>query len=147
MARQWRAPRVRIVEDGNGRPQPIPDFASLFGGVPVLGKRAVEGLADALGANGELLPLRCDETAFWAFNVLSIVDILDAERSSGDWFAPGRLMTLERLVARSPAPKDLPPIFKLPEKLKGGVLITQDFVDAATGLGLRGLDPQPLGRV
>jgi hypothetical protein len=146
MAETWRAPPVRFAPPRTHDGALKPDFASLFGAVPILSRKAVNALGEVLGSHGELLPLRLDD-GYWAFNVLSTIDLLDEQRSSGDWFAPGRLVTLRRLVARTPILEVLPPIFKLPQWRKGRALLTQSFLDAAHQHGLSGLDARPVGTV
>jgi hypothetical protein len=142
MAENWLAPAVRLRPDEVRRGNPPGDFASLFGGVPILGRRAVDVLGAELEPHGELLPLEDD---YWAFNVLTLADVLDAERSEGDWFAPGRMSNLRRLVTRDDLADPLPAIFKLPQWRKGRPLITAELVEEIERHGLTGLAPQQVG--
>lgn len=145
MAATWSAPRVRVAPNTPRGDVPLPDFASLFGAVPIVSQRVVEAFDGELESQGELLGLRCDDGNYWAFNVVSTVDLLDEAQSTGDWFDRGRLMTLTRLIARRPVPDDVPPIFKLPQWRKGRALVTQAFIDTVRKHRLSGLDPRPVG--
>jgi hypothetical protein len=142
MAESWPAPAVRLRPDELRRGVPQGDFASLVGGIPALGSRAVEALGAQLEPHGELLPLGGD---YWAFNVLALADVLDEERSEADWFAAGRMSNLRRLVARNDLTEPLPPIFKLPQWRKGRALITAKLAEEIERHGLTGLDPRQVG--
>jgi hypothetical protein len=139
MAGDWPAPAVRLRDEGT----PPGDFASLFGAVPILGRRALDVLGKRLEPHGELLPLQGED--YWAFNVLALADVLDEERSEADWLAPGRMSDLRRLVAREEAAGPLPPIFKLPQWRKGRPLLTGELVELVRREGLTGLDPRQVG--
>ena len=138
MAGDWPAPAVRLRPEGT----PPGDFASLFGAVPILGRRAVDALGAQLEPHGELLPLT---DGYWAFNVLTLADVLDEERSEGDWLAPGRMSDLRRLVVRDDVREPLPPIFKLPQWRKGRPLFTAGLAEQIERHGLTGLDPRQVG--
>lgn len=140
-------PRVRLTASQAGEELLSADFLYLVGGIPVLSDRAVEVTRGMLEHCGELLPLRCDDGDYSAFNVLNILDVMDEEQSEADYLGPGRLVSLRHLVARRPLPDELSPVFKLPQWLKGRALITQRFVDLVLANQLRGLDPRPVGEI
>lgn len=145
MAADWPEPEIRVSATARNAGLPLPDFASLFGAVPVVSHRVADVFGRALAAQGELLPLRGETTEYCALNVTATVDLMDEDRSVGDWFGPGRLMTLKELVPNRRTCDRLPPIFKLPQWRKGSALVTQDFVDNARKHQLSGLAPRAVG--
>lgn len=140
MAAAWAAPTVTFRPDS--RELPVGAFAALFGGVVAFGAAAMAALDEHLAPFGEWLPLRGER--YWTFNTLAEADILDPARSKADYFAPGRIMDLQRLVLRRPVPRSLPMIFKLPEWKDGRALITAEFLRLVEERRLTGLDPGTL---
>jgi hypothetical protein len=139
MADTWRTPEVRFWQDARGD-ELRGDFPSLVGFMPAFSGRAKESMGVLLEGAGEWLPLRCNEGDYWAFNVLAVADVMDEGRSQGEYLAPGRLLTLDKLALRGPASVAVGPIFKLPQWLKGSALVTQRFVDLVISARLTGLD-------
>ncbi|MCP9492038.1 MAG: hypothetical protein MSC31_19505 [Solirubrobacteraceae bacterium MAG38_C4-C5] len=139
MAATWPAPRIRLSEAAARSGAPLPDFASIFGAVPVLSQAALNALRPKLDDVGELLPLGCAAAEYWALNVTSVVDLMDEARSLGDWFGPGRLMNLRQLMQKDGASAALPLSFKLPQWRKGRALLTDEFMNIVEAHGLTGL--------
>src|SRR5688572_30597689 len=54
---------------------------ALLGTIPVFSERAALVLSDVLKANGELLPLEYSRQPYFAYNVTTVVDALDEDRS------------------------------------------------------------------
>lgn len=140
MTATWPEPRVLLSEAAVRSARPLPDFASVFGAVPVLSEAAVRALWPKLDGAGELLPLRGGPAPYWALNVTAVFDVMDEARSTGDWFGPGRLMDLRELVRKDDASSSAPTaIFKLPQWRKGRALLTDEFMSIAEKQGLTGL--------
>jgi hypothetical protein len=134
MAPTWVPPRVR------GRVSPSNDYPCINLSIPAFSRRAVDALRDFLEPNGELLPLVSSVGEYYAYNVTTVVDVLDHERSDIDWYndkhdtafeirryecLPGRLTGLS--------------IFRLVEN-SVSTFVHQVFVDRVRQHGLRGFD-------
>jgi hypothetical protein len=82
LGERWSPPVV------TGRVNAYNDYPGLDGIYPVFSERAVRVLEDLLRPNGELLPLRADLDAAYAFfNITAIVDALDRERSTCEFWS------------------------------------------------------------
>lgn len=148
MAATWPSPRIRLSEGATRSGAPLPDFASVFGAVPLLSAAAVEALRPQIDDAGELLPLFGAPEPYWALNVTSVVDLMNETCSSGDWFGPGRLMNLRQLVLKQGFSPALPLGFKLPQWRKGRVLLTDEFMKIVeahelSGLAARAITAEP----
>ena len=143
MAADWRDPRVRITPVQAGREQLVGDFPDLAGAIVVLSGTAVHALGGLLEGHGELLRLESDDGEYWAYNVLTTVDLMAEDVSEAEYLAPGRMLLLRSLTPRRDV-GPLPPIFKLPLWTKGSALVTDELLDAVIANGLTGLDPRPL---
>jgi hypothetical protein len=69
-----------------GRVQPHNDYPCVNLTVPAFNRRAVDALRDFLEPNGELLPLVSSVGEYYAYNITTVVDCLDHERSEIEWF-------------------------------------------------------------
>lgn len=78
-AHLWKPTRVV------GNVQPWNDFPTIGFNVPAFSRRAVDALRDLLEPNGEILPLVSDVGEYYAYNVTTIADVLDVERSDITW--------------------------------------------------------------
>jgi len=122
LARLWKPQRVE------GRVLPFNDFPGVDI-LPAFSRRAVDALRDFLEPNGELLPLVSNVGEYYAYNITTIVDILDREKSEITWSKddPDIAITVYRYEC-------------LPEKMTGltifsiveaftSTFVTQAFVD------------------
>jgi len=112
---RWHSPSmsfIRASEDGAGRN--YSDFPWLLHNVLVLRERIMAGLRPTLMEYGEFLPLTCEEPV-WLYNVTSIVDALDEERSTIVRFDDGGILNIERHVFKPDAIGELQ-IFSLPRR-------------------------------
>lgn len=136
----WAPIRVRLVkEDQQGRQLASADMPWLGKHAPVLKKKASSALGPVVATNGELLPLACDEVELAVYNVTTVVDALDLERSALVKFpSSGRVMKVESHVFRPDRVKNVR-AFKVPELLRGPVFVTDDVVSAAQGAPLIGV--------
>ena len=108
------------------------DFPCLSLLISAFSRRAVDVLREFLEPNGELLPLKSAHGEFYAYNVTTVVDALDRERSEVDWLSddPGpwdaraiRIIHYEFIYEKV---KDLT-VFRIPE-WAGNDLVTSEFV-------------------
>ena len=134
MATSWTPWKVEL-----GRPEgyenlPMGDFPLLAFHVPVFNERAAERLQPLLVGNGELLPLLCDEGSFFAYNVTTVLDALDIEKSIVIRFADGGI---QDVIRHEFVPEKLiSPIFKIPQV--PDVFVTDEFQDAVIKHELEG---------
>jgi hypothetical protein len=141
MAASWQPLLVEILRDARHRNRPRSDFPA-FGGDPVFSKRAIEALRDLLEPNGEILPLRCHEGTYFAYNVTRLVDALDEARSELERFSSGRIMWIERPVF-FPVRIASEVIFKIPQS-PNRTFVTDRFAQRIQEQGLVGFDLQPV---
>ena len=139
----WRPLRVeRITGDDRevigGMPTgPLTDFPK-FSFLPCFSGRAADALRDVLDANGELLPLLCDEGGFYAYHILTQVPALDEARSEVARIL-GRIAMIHRYEFL-PSLLDGLTIFRLTREQGGVDLVTAPFVDRVVQAGLTGFD-------
>jgi hypothetical protein len=112
------------------------DFPLLISAVPVFTERAVALLEPLLTGNGELLPLVCDEGSYFAYNVTTVLDALDVERSSLLRFTSGEIMNITHHEF-FPG-KVTSPIFKIPQTPLMDVFVTEEFRAAVSKHNLKG---------
>jgi hypothetical protein len=138
-AGSWRPVQMRLVkEDEQGRQLRFSDIPWLGTHAPVLRETGSCALGSALLTDGELLPLWCDDAELTVFNVTTVLDALDLDRSDVVRFpSSGRIM-----MVRSHAFRRIPSgirAFKVPELLRGPVFVTEEVVAAASDADLRGV--------
>jgi hypothetical protein len=137
----WAPPVMRMAEadEGSGRPS-YSDFPWLGEHAPILKKPAVDALAPVLTQYGQLLPLEGEHV--WLFNVTTILEALDKEKSDIVYFDDGDILDIERHVFK----RDIigtNEIFKLPGRAST-VYTTDRFVDRVRGASLRGVAFAPV---
>lgn len=139
--RNWAPPVMRMVEtdEGSGESS-YSDFPWLGEHAPILKKPAVDALAPVLTQYGQLLPLEGEPV--WLFNVTTIVDALDKQKSHIVYFDDGDILDIERHVFRTDV-IGTTEIFKLPGRASA-VYATDRFVDRVWGAGLRGVAFAPV---
>ena len=141
----WRWTPIKVVPtDEDSADAELADFA-LLGTIPVFSKNAVSALQGTLLRHGELLPLRSEYGAFYAFNVRVVRDALDEERSELTRFANGEVMAIRRFEFRAEPLEDIE-IFKIPQKKRSFVLVTEEFVQRVSAAHLDGFDFTELWR-
>lgn len=104
----------------------------------VFSKRAVDTLGDLLKKNGELLPIQTTSGEYFAFNLLTVADVLDASNSNVSYSShyAGRADRIERFSFREKRLDELA-IFRIPEQ-PNEIYVTQQFVDTVESRGLNG---------
>lgn len=141
--RAWTAPRLaglwtprKVV----GRVRSFNDYPCVDLMVPAFSRRAIDALRGFLEPNGELLPLVSPVGEYYAYNATTVVDALDEDASDIDWLdqtlgVPFRINKYAFDCARLKGA----PIFRIVQDTIS-VFVSQDFVDAATAVGLKGMD-------
>jgi hypothetical protein len=132
MAQTWTPQRVF------GQVKPHNDYPCVNLTVPAFSRRAVEALRAFLEPNGELLPLVSSVGEYYAYNITTVVDILDHQRSEIKWFQGGHDIAL-RIMRYDCIPEKLVglSIFRLVEK-PASTFVHQMFVDRVRQHGLQG---------
>lgn len=137
----WAPQVMRMVEAEQGAEEPsYSDFPWLGEHAPILKKPAVDALAPVLTQYGQLLPLKGENV--WLFNVTTVLDALDREKSAIVYFDDGDILDIERHVFK----KDIigaAELFKLPMRASA-VYVTGRFVEQVRGSGLRGVSFDPV---
>ena len=148
MGEDWTSQRILIErerEHHRGRLNRS-DFPS--GTAPAFSRRATDGLRDLLVTCGEFLPTICDEGEYFFFNVTTVCDILDEERSRIHR-SRGTVLDIHRHVFKKNATlKPANVMFKLPCRPSGSaVYVTDRFVERVQALGLIGLRVDQVGAI
>jgi hypothetical protein len=139
--RDWAPPVMRMVEAENEAEEPsYSDFPWLGEHAPILRKPAVDALAPVLSQYGQLLPLKGENV--WLFNVTTVLDALDKEKSGIVYFDDGDILDIERHVFKTDV-IGTAEIFKLPRRASA-VYVTGSFVDKIRRAGLRGVAFAPV---
>ena len=138
---RWSPIEVQVLRDeAMNKDLPAGDYPSLIPYVPVASKRAVQALEELLKGNGEILPLRCREGEYFAFNVTRMADVLDEVHSEVTRFeGSGRIMRIVRHHFREEGLEYLD-VFKLPQLRRSHVYVTDRFVRRVAETGLLGFD-------
>ncbi len=121
-----------------GRVDPREDYPCVNLTIPAFSRRAVDALRAFLEPNGELLPLISRVGEYYVYNVTTVADILDHEKSDIEW--PPATRVIARQIRRYEC---------IPEKMAGLSIfrlveephltfVHQVFVDRVRQHGLQG---------
>ncbi len=136
IAANWQPITVAPVPDRDQRDLPLGTCAMMDGFIPVLSPGAVSALMPMLATNGELVPVNLLNVQWHAFNTTTLLDALDHDHSSVEYFAgTKRPMWIEHYVFRPGAITR--PIFKLPD-VSAPVFTTEEFKAAYIAARLTG---------
>jgi hypothetical protein len=135
----WRPVRMEVWKGEKGK-ELEPDFATWIG-VPLFAERAVQALGDVLTANGELLPLNTTEGRWFAYNVLTVFDALDEERSVLARLSNGAVYDVREYVFH-PERLQGATVFTIPQSTE--VLVTDTLKELVEAAGLRGIRCSPV---
>ncbi len=131
----WR--QVDLEYDPDSMHLPVGDFPSiLLPHIPVFSVRAAKSLEPLLRNNGELLPLRCSDDTYFAFNVTSVVPALSKD-SDIRYFPSGKIMDVKRYVIEQQRLTS-EAIFKLIEVPLMDVFVSDTFLKTVQRLELCG---------
>jgi len=131
MAESWMSPRFEL----NRKSGKLKDFVSWELTVPVVSARAKQCLEKVCAGSVEFLPLGVIKgTDYYAINVLTVLDVLDEQRSDADYFN-GKMVALRKAKFRA-LPPSIPTIFKVPQW--SSVYVARPFAEAVVANKLTG---------
>jgi hypothetical protein len=123
----WVPLEVQLIAQDNHRKLLFGDYPLLSLHIPVFSQRAVTVLGPCLENYGELLPLSCQDGVFYAFNVTTMLDVLDVKNCVLNLF-PGtsRILDVRKYAfyAEGIVGKE---IFKVPQVPLMDVFTTDSF--------------------
>lgn len=124
-----------------GRVRRFNDYPCVNLAIPAFSRRAVDALRDFLAPNGELLPLVSSIGEYYAYNITTVADILDEEKSEFDWLTglPRDVTNIWEIDRYECVPEKMAgqSVFRLAEK-PTSVFVTQPFVDRVMEYDLKG---------
>lgn len=121
-----------------GSVRPFNDYPCINLIVPCFSRNAVDVLRDLLEPNGELLPVVSTDGEYFAYNVLTVRNVLLIEESKIRWNEkPDHASRIERFVC-DPALVEPLSIFLLP--MINNIMVTERFVSRVREAGLRGMN-------
>ena len=138
----WRPFEVEYDEESIHLPNG--DFPSMsLPHIPLFAARATEALHPLLSSNGELLPLTLDQENYFAFNVHTLVDALNREKSDLVYYPSGRVLDVNSYVLRGER-MGSEAIFKLPDTALMDVFVTDKFLRVVEHQYLLGFSFKPV---
>lgn len=138
-ARTWSPIKMQIVTNDLGHSLRESDSPWLESHALIFRQRAIDALRPLLEANGELLPLSCDDADLWTYNPTHVLDALDVSASETKRFGDGRIILIDRHVFRPEFIQGVE-IFKLSCLRVSPTFVGKAFVDAWKSARLRGLE-------
>ena len=141
IGQSWR--QVDLEYDPDSMHLPVGDFPSiLLSHIPVFSVRAAESLEPLLQKTGELLPMRCGDDTYFAFNVTSAIPGL-SKASDIRYFPSGRIMDVKTfIIDHEQLTAD--PIFKLSEVPLMKVFVSDTFLNTVHQSELSGFEFTPV---
>lgn len=134
----WVPLRVKLLDDPEEPPLPASDYPCLSLTVPVLSRKAKDCLEDIIAPHGEFLPMLTTLGEYYVFNVTTLLDALDEQKSVIERFKSGRIMEIEAYQFRREKLTGAP-IFKLPQDALDKPLVTDEFIRRVEECGLTGM--------
>lgn len=139
--KDWKKPSVKILFDDHLNKNLLEgDFPFLSSHVPVFSKNAISVLEDLILPHGEILSLNYKSDEYFAYNVTSIIDALDHQKSVFKRFkSDGSIMDIIKYIFKPKYIEDIP-IFKLPQTSLMDVFITDVLYKRITDKNLLGFN-------
>jgi hypothetical protein len=131
----WEPLSITAADEDDAAAE-MADFG-LLGTIPIVSERTVEVLRDLTVRCCEFLPLAFSRQAYFALNVMTVVDALDEKRSTLTRFSDGAVMSVQDYVFRLDSLNRVV-IFRIPQLLRAYVFVTQHFVDRVRRARLTG---------
>jgi hypothetical protein len=123
-----------------GRVRPFNDHPCISLTIPAFSRRAVDGLREFLEPNGELLPLVSTVGEYFAYNIMTVADILDEVKSEIRWLSDkhtfDQVFEIDRYECYAERMAGLS-IFRLVQR-PSRTFVTQVFVDRVRQQELQG---------
>lgn len=118
----WTPPEMELLGSKEGLA--VGDFpGSPY--APIFSERAVAALGDLLNDAGELLPVICGPSRYYAFNVLAIVDAVDEEKSEVFRVSSGKVVRIEKYAFHPHRVANLT-LFNVPQLTSANYLFATD---------------------
>ena len=137
MEKKWYPLEVlHLIQSKADRKKLVGDFPNWGAGAPVFSKKAVDSLRDTLELCGEILPLKCVDGDYYAFNVTNVISVLDESHSELKRFSNGNVMSVRKYVFHEDLLQD-ELIFKIPQKTNL-VYVTEAFIERVSEAKLQG---------
>ncbi len=129
----WKAPKVI------GRVGTYNDFPGINLIFPAFSRKACDALRDLLEPNGELLPLRSDVGEYYFYNITTVLDALDHERSRCEFWCdpPTTAIDIDYFAFHEKVIEDQP-IFRIYEE-PTVTIVSSAFVERVSIYGLAGM--------
>ncbi len=126
-----------VIESKKGlKKGDFPDFATH---IPVFSKNAISSMEEILSSYGQILPLNCSQGDYFAYNVTTVIDGLNEEKSEIIRIPTGKIMTITKfIINRDKLAGQY--IFKLKRAELMDVFVTEDFVELVKKNKLSGFD-------
>jgi hypothetical protein len=118
----WRPLPVQI-EPSEAMANFPPGLAS---GVLLCDKRALEFIQPLIAKSAEVLPLHSQEGNFYIVNITDVIDCLDHSASEFEYFRSGDIKRILRYIFKSDCINGKP-IFKIREKQRGPIYVSDEF--------------------
>lgn len=138
----WQQPRLKaqwIPPSARGRVAEFNDYPCVDLVIPAFSERAVECLSKFLKPNGEVLPLKtATKMKYFVFNILTISDALDQEKSQCNFWRdpPTTTKKIDFFEFDIEKVRELS-IFRI-KQMPISVFVTSDFVEKVAISGLKG---------
>lgn len=113
------------------------DFTQLLKGVPVFPKKTLDVMDSLVQRDVEYLPLIHEELELYIINVIKVIDCVDMDKSIVNKFDSGKLMSFKKICLLGERLKDVPNIFKIPDK-STHVFVTDAFKNRVLEAKLKG---------
>jgi hypothetical protein len=134
----WTPPVVKIIEaDERGRLRPS-DSPWLAASTLVFTDKARRYMGEVLLRHGQLLPLTCDRSTLWLYNVTSVLPALDETKSRVLRHESGKAFGVLHYVFIPSQIGDVE-VFKIDTLPVSPTYVTEQFVDRWLRAGLVGL--------
>lgn len=132
--------------DENGRPLLRGDYPDFYGCTPCFSAEAATRMKGLLEQFGELLPLQCDGGKYFWYNVTTVYDCINWDKSEVVRLRSGRIIYVTQYCF-IPERIASPSIFLAKGNEKIRLLVTPDVVSTFQAAGLRGMDIEKLKTV
>jgi hypothetical protein len=130
----WRPLELYIEKEKHRKKSDYPIYSSH---IPVFSRNAIDYVGILLERYGQILPVTCNDGEYFAYNVSSVIDALDEEKSEILRFESGRIMCIRKYVFKKHLIENVP-IFKQRGSELQDVFVTDVFTDLVKKNNLKG---------
>jgi hypothetical protein len=129
----WYPPSVRLQSDPFNKGKQLPDIGHVAVGSIVLSQESANLLKESLEPFGELLPIDAEGTTYYLYNVTTIIDALDPDKT-----IRRRSGLVKKPVFDNGKIPDGIRVFKIPETQVSRLYVRQDIKALIERYGLTG---------